>query len=68
MPHDRRHDQRGRLRARHDGRRADPGLVKEGARAIWQLDQVRVLDGGADSDADTAADNSLFVVQGVFVP
>jgi hypothetical protein len=45
-----------------------PGMVKELARAIWQLDQVRVFDGGADSDADTAADNRLFLVQGVFVP
>ena len=45
-----------------------PGMVKEGARAIWQMDQVRVFDGGADSDADTAADNRLFFVQGVFVP
>jgi hypothetical protein len=45
-----------------------PGMVKESARAIWQLDQVRVFDGGADSDADTAADNRLFFVQGVFVP
>ena len=45
-----------------------PGMVKEGARAIWQFDQVRVFDGGADFDADTAADNRLFFVQGVFVP
>jgi WD40-like Beta Propeller Repeat len=45
-----------------------PGMVKESARAIWQMDQVRVFDGGADSDADTAADNRLFFVQGVFVP
>jgi hypothetical protein len=45
-----------------------PGLVKEGARAIWQLDQVRVHDGGADFDADTASDNRLFFVQGTFVP
>ena len=30
-----------------------PGTVKEGARAIWQLDQLRVTDGGADFDADT---------------
>jgi hypothetical protein len=53
------------------GTRADalvPGLAKEGARAIWQLDQVRVLDGGADQDADTAADNRLFFVQGIFIP
>jgi hypothetical protein len=45
-----------------------PGMVKEGARAIWQFDQVRVYDGGADFDADTPADNRLFFVQGVFVP
>jgi hypothetical protein len=45
-----------------------PGMVKEGARAIWQFDQVRVYDGGADSDADTAADNRLFFIQGIFVP
>lgn len=45
-----------------------PGMVKEGARAIWQLDQVRVYDGGADFDADTPADNRLFFAQGIFVP
>ena len=45
-----------------------PGTVKEGARAIWQLDQLRVTDGGADFDADTPADNRLFFAQGIFVP
>jgi dipeptidyl aminopeptidase/acylaminoacyl peptidase len=45
-----------------------PGMVKEGARAIWQLDQLRVTDGGADFDADTPADNRLFFTQGIFVP
>jgi Tol biopolymer transport system component len=45
-----------------------PGMVKEGKRAIWQLGPVRVLDGGADGDADTAADNTLFMKQGIFVP
>jgi hypothetical protein len=53
------------------GTRADalvPGLVRESARSIWQLDQVRIMDGGADLDADTAADNRLFAVQGVFIP
>jgi WD40 repeat protein len=44
-----------------------PGAVKEGVRSIWELSQLRVYDGGADGDADTA-DNSLFAVQGVFVP
>ena len=53
------------------GTRADalvPGLVQESTRTIWQLDQVRILDGGADLDADTLADNRLFAVSGVFVP
>jgi hypothetical protein len=47
-----------------------PGIVLnlEGKRAVWQLGQIRFYDGGADGDADTVADNSLFAVQGVFVP
>jgi hypothetical protein len=45
-----------------------PGATPEGTRAIWALDQVKVYDGGPDEDADTAGDNSLLAVQGVFVP
>jgi hypothetical protein len=45
-----------------------PGAVKEGGGAIWQVDDVALWDGGVDGDADTTADNSLFAVQGVFVP
>ena len=45
-----------------------PGAAGEGKRAVWGLDKVRVHDGGPDEDADTTADNSLFAVQGVFVP
>ena len=45
-----------------------PGAAAEGTRAVWALDKVRVYDGGPDEDADTTADNSLFAVQGVFVP
>ena len=45
-----------------------PGAAAEGTRAIWALDAVKVYDGGPDDDADTTADNSLFAVQGVFVP
>jgi hypothetical protein len=44
-----------------------PGSVVEGRRAIWQLDDVIVTDGGADEDVDTAP-NSTFARQGVFVP
>ena len=44
-----------------------PGAVKEGERAIWALDQVQVLDGGADGIASTSP-NTLFATQGLFVP
>ena len=44
-----------------------PGVAKDGKRQIWELGQVRALDGGPDGDADTA-NNSLFAVQGLFVP
>jgi hypothetical protein len=44
------------------------GVAKEGQRAIWELDQVEIFDGGADGDADTAGDNTLFAVQGAFTP
>jgi dipeptidyl aminopeptidase/acylaminoacyl peptidase len=45
-----------------------PGSIKEGGRSNWGLSQVEVFDGGADSDVTTAADNTLFEVQGIFVP
>jgi dipeptidyl aminopeptidase/acylaminoacyl peptidase len=45
-----------------------PGSGYEGARGVWEFDRFRVFDGGPDGDAETAADNSLFATQGVFVP
>ena len=45
-----------------------PATVREGARSVWGLGQVKVHDGGADEDGDTAADNQLLAVQGVFIP
>jgi WD40 repeat protein len=45
-----------------------PGLVRDYARAVWQLGQVQVYDGGADGDGDTTGDNTLFAVQGLFAP
>jgi predicted acyl esterase len=44
-----------------------PGAITAGKRAVWELGQVQVVDGGADGDV-TTADNSVFAVQGVFVP
>jgi hypothetical protein len=39
----------------------------EGKRAVREAGQVRVFDGGPDGLAGTAG-NSLFAVQGLFVP
>jgi hypothetical protein len=41
--------------------------VIEGARGIWELEQVQLFDGGPDDMAWTQA-NRLFEVQGLFVP
>ncbi len=43
------------------------GAIKETKRTIWQLGQVRVNDGGADGVVSTTP-NTLFAVQGIFVP
>jgi hypothetical protein len=44
-----------------------PGSIVEGRRAIWQLSDVLVTDGGSDGDTSTPG-NTLFARQGVFVP
>ena len=45
-----------------------PGVVREIRRSIWQLDDILVMDGGLDGDADTAGDNTVFLRQGIFIP
>jgi hypothetical protein len=45
-----------------------PALVREGDRAVWGINAVRVYDGGPDGDAESQADNDLFATQGVFAP
>jgi hypothetical protein len=45
-----------------------PGTVKDAKRAIWELDAVRIYDGGADGDGDTATDNTVFARPGIFIP
>jgi hypothetical protein len=37
-------------------------------RAIWELGQIAIYDGGSDGDGDTTAGNQRFLSQGVFVP
>jgi hypothetical protein len=44
-----------------------PGAIRDSMRTVWQLGQVQILDGGADGKVSTS-DNSLFAVEGVFVP
>jgi len=45
-----------------------PGAVTDGQRAIVQVGQIRVDDGGPDGLAATADGNGKFAVQGIFVP
>jgi hypothetical protein len=45
-----------------------PGAVTAGNRAIWELGDIRVFDGGPDDQAATTAGNTLFARQGLFVP
>jgi hypothetical protein len=40
----------------------------DGRRHLWELGRLQVWDGGADGDGETAADNTLFAIQGLFVP
>ena len=44
-----------------------PGAVKDGQRAIVESQQIFATDGGADGLVSTA-DNTVFAVQGVFIP
>ena len=43
-----------------------PGSIAEGKRAIWELGQVGVRDGGIDDPRVDAY--QTFMVQGLFVP
>jgi hypothetical protein len=45
-----------------------PGSVKEKRRAVWALEDVDILDGGPDGDADTPEGDTVFLRQGIFIP
>jgi hypothetical protein len=43
------------------------GIVQERRRAVWELRDAEVFDGGPDGVAATA-DNTLFEAQGLYAP
>jgi hypothetical protein len=46
---------------------AVPGAVKDGKRAVVEVGQITISDGGPDGVPGTAP-NTLFAVQGIFIP
>jgi hypothetical protein len=44
-----------------------PGAVKDAQRAVVEIQQLQINDGGADGLVGTA-DNTIFGVQGIFIP
>jgi hypothetical protein len=57
----------GTCNANTSANAAVPGSVKDTQRAVVELNQLLVNDGGADGQVATA-DNTLFEVQGIFIP
>ena len=45
-----------------------PGLAKDTKRVVQETYDVHIFDGGADGDASTPADNTVFLRPGIFVP
>ena len=42
--------------------------IDDTKRTSWEFERLQLWDGGADGDGNTAADNTLFAVQGIFIP
>jgi hypothetical protein len=42
--------------------------VEAAKREVWELQAVRIYDGGTDGDGDTTADNTVFARPGIFIP
>ena len=45
-----------------------PGSIKDTKRTAYEIDDLRIYDGGADGNGDTTADNTVFLRPGVFIP
>jgi hypothetical protein len=41
--------------------------VKDAQRGVVEINQLQILDGGADGNTSTL-DNTIFEVQGIFIP
>jgi hypothetical protein len=44
------------------------GSVKDAQRAVVEIQQLQINDGGTDGTVATPTDNTLFEVQGIFIP
>jgi hypothetical protein len=44
------------------------GSVKDLQRGVVEIQQLQINDGGTDGQVNTTADNTLFGVQGIFIP
>jgi len=45
-----------------------PGALVEGKRAVVEISQVQVYDGGPDGNPNSGNNEALFAVQGIFIP
>jgi hypothetical protein len=45
-----------------------PGSVKDLQRGVVEIQQLQINDGGTDGQVSTTTDNTLFEVQGIFIP
>jgi hypothetical protein len=57
----------GRCTANTSANAVVPGSVKDAQRGVVEIGQLQIFDGGADGAVATA-DNTLFGVQGIFIP
>ena len=65
----RRHDRGRELQPGHDLRRARARhRDRDQALDLGAGSQLQLDDGGADNDAETPGDNTLFMTQGIFIP
>jgi hypothetical protein len=45
-----------------------PGSVKDTQRGVVEITQIQIFDGGNDGSVATTADNTLYSVEGIFIP